>query len=146
MIGVLALGLLAAGCGSSGEDEPEPIAKKTFVKKVNALCYDVSYRRLGPSLGEVAEKTVKSDEQEKKKIEAEYVSDSMVPIVQTEIDEIRDLGLPRGEEKKAEAYLDEVQEFVDKAEEEPEAYPSKLSLTPASYKADKLGIHECPIG
>jgi hypothetical protein len=147
MVGVMVLGLFAAGCGSSGVDEGEPVAKNVFVKKVNALCYDAAYRRLGPPLGELTNQVVKAkSEPQKRKLEAEYTTNVLIPIVQEELDEIRETGLPRGEEQKAEHFIEEVEKILEKIEAEPETYAHGVNLTDTSYEADKLGIHECPIG
>jgi molecular chaperone DnaK (HSP70) len=145
IFGVMAVGLLAVGCGG-GDDEPAPIAKKSFYKQANDICWDTSYEKLNPELGKLIRKTAKSNEQQTKDIEAEYVADVLVPNVQTEVDELRALGMPRGDEPKIEAFLDEVQEVMEKAEESPEDYPSKVSLSKASSKAESIGVQECPIG
>ena len=110
---LLAVG--TAGCGS-GEDttEAETIAalsKSEFVSQANAICREGNRE---------TDAAFEGFDSETSDAEAETViEDTFVPSVQQQIDEIRDLGAPEGDESKVDHMLDLAQADLDRIAEEP---------------------------
>ncbi|HSS04035.1 MAG TPA: hypothetical protein VLK89_02450 [Solirubrobacterales bacterium] len=149
MVLAMAASLTAAGCGGSDDsaEAAPPIAKAAFIKQANAICVKVTQKRLAPAFKTLLSEYAKAegDEQKVKQVEVEYVTGTLVPIVQAMVDEIRAAGLPRGDEKKANEILDSYQEAIDEAEENPEDYPQKVNFAKARGLAQGFGLTSCKI-
>lgn len=132
----LSVGLLAAGCGSSDEAKAPTPTKAAFTKRANAIC-----RKADKELSDVAEK---AKMQEKSKDEqVTFIRETFLPRVRQEVEDLRDLGYPKGDEAKlgkiwddADAAIADVQEHTkkalemegspfDKVDKALEAYPLK---------------------
>jgi hypothetical protein len=100
----LALGGLAAGCGDDNKDSSgDALTKQEFLVKGNAIC------NAGNKEVETAFETAIPKGQPTKEQLDTVVTDSLVPSVQRQIDSIRDLPAPEGDE-------DQITEMLDKAE------------------------------
>lgn len=149
MAAVMAGAALAAGCGGDDSDAEgadttvttSSLSKAQFVKKAEALCLQEEkrlYARLkaygnkNPAEGGVSEGP-------------EAVRKILLPPIQRQIDELRELGAPRGEEKQLETYLDALQEAVDTIDEKGLSSSDELGR---AYKRPnelvrKYGLKEC---
>ena len=142
--GTMAVGLIAAGCGSS---DPSPIAKAAFVKQASAICATTVKKMETASAALIDEYAhAQGDKQQIKSAGVKYVSATLVPDVQTELDEIHAVGLPRGDEEEATQILESIQEVVDAAQDNPEAYPSEVQFKKSEKLADGYGLESCPVG
>jgi hypothetical protein len=112
-VALLAVGI--AGCGG-GDDTTEvettaALSKSEFVTQANQIC------REGNKETDAA---FENFDNETSKAEAETViEDTFVPSVQRQINEIRDLGAPEGDEAKVDHMLDLAQADLDRIAEEP---------------------------
>jgi hypothetical protein len=150
LAGILAVGLLATGCGGGGDGgganasgaEAPPTAnsdvshipKAVFVRRANAICV-----------------------QARKEYAAEYETKTgsfatkdnpIFTSYQTEVDRIRALGTPRGDEDQVEELLDTLQQAVD-AGELPggRGVPrANVLLTKFGPLAAAYGLTHCPTG
>lgn len=115
---VLALGLITGGCG--GDSSTASITKAVFIKKADAAC-EKGNRRLQADFATYLKsgKAAKASEP----TEADYselVATVVAPNLEQEIEEIRALGAPSGDEEQVEAILEAREESIEKAEANPE--------------------------
>jgi len=118
-LGVLMLALLGVGCGGGGEETATAqIAKPAFVAKAQAICEKTytkvqgEYEQFVKENGETAFDDLDSME--------EYTDDTLIPAREQQLEEVRDLGVPPGDEEKVEAILVAYEKGLDEADEDPE--------------------------
>jgi hypothetical protein len=97
----LAAGAIAAGCGD--DDDDSSLSKDEFIAQANEICAQGT-----TDLNEAAEAEFGAGGQPTPEEEQAFVTDTVVPNIQGQIDEIRDI-VPEDE-------ADEVNEILDKAE------------------------------
>jgi hypothetical protein len=137
--GVLAAALVVAGCGSSDSS----ISKAEFVKKADAVCKK-GEEEVQKDFGTFAKK----HENVKKPTEADYaelVDAVLVENVEAEVNDIRALGAPEGDEKEVEAMLEAREESIEKAQDNPKAVikSNEDIFGEASKLAKAYGLKEC---
>lgn len=135
-----------AGCGGDGDDaDAQQVDKATFVKEANRICKQAS--------GKLAAKTtsIGSRESEKpnydfEKAQVVLIEEALIPSLEEELREIRAVGIPDEDKKKAEAFVKKYQEAID----EMKAKPKTGLETPAPYEdieavGTRFGTSDCPI-
>lgn len=138
--------LLAGGCGGE-EDEDRfpalvagPLSKTEFLREADRICFasearieaaadDLARRRGGPSaaaVGRLAERVV-------------------IPALETEVDAIRALGAPEGDEREVEAILDATAAGIESIRARPRALLDGVPapLRRAQRLAEAYGSREC---
>lgn len=141
---VLAACLVAVGCGGGGDDaSTASLTKAEFIKQANAVC----------KKGEEQIETdfaayVKGHEDIRKPTEADFsklVDSVLVPNAEKEIEDLRALGLPSGDEDQVEAILEAREESVEAAEDEPEVVvkDGEKVFGKASELAISYGLEDC---
>jgi hypothetical protein len=135
------------GGGSGSESTSESSSKSTsslskaeFVKKGNAICakgekeVEEGVEKFGKE-NNLSEKRPPSAKQV-----GQLVEKVLLPTVRRQLDEIRALGIPSGDEKEVEAIFAAVEEGIEKTEEDPSVFTEE-GLGPSSgpfAKANKL--------
>ncbi len=145
LVAVAALALVAAGCGGGDGTEvtTSDLSKAQFVKQADAVCKKgeeqiqedfVAYAKKHKDLT----KPTDSDY-------AELIDAVFVPNVNREVEELRDLGAPAGDEEQVEAMLVAREENVAAAEAEPKKLVSESSkvFAEASKLAKEYGLKTC---
>jgi hypothetical protein len=132
---ILSLGLVAAGCGG-GDDN---LTKAEFLKQGNAIC-----KKGNDQIDKAAEQTFGK----KRPSEAElntFANDTLIPVVETEIDGIRDLNPPSADEDQVNAIVDEAQSALDRGKEDPTLLTNEKSdpFKKANQLANDYGLTEC---
>ena len=121
LAGLLAVALVAAGCGSSSSDTTASLTKAEFLKQGNAICAAGN-----KEINAEFEKFFKEKEFSKKKQPTqaqleEAAEEIAVPSIRKQIDGIRALGAPSGEEEQVNEIIDAAEEALEEAEEDPAA-------------------------
>jgi hypothetical protein len=107
---VLALGAIAAGCGSSSDDSStSSLTKAEFIAKADAICQQ------GNQEVEAAAKQQFGNQQPSADQVKQFVTETAIPNTQSQIDKIKALGAPSGDEDQIGHLLDTVQADIDKA-------------------------------
>jgi hypothetical protein len=136
---LLSLSLVAAGCGGDDEaDAAEPLSKSEFVTQADKICADgnADLETEAEALG---------DEPSQEEIEA-FATDTLVPNLQAQHDDLDALGAPEGDEDEVQAILDALQEGIDALESDPAAVTSSDDpLAEASELAGDYGLEECSV-
>lgn len=114
---VLAAGLIAAGCGSSDDSSSSDststaaLTKAEFLAQGNAICtagnqkLEAAFQSLGK--GSTPEQI------------SQVTTEQIVPTINDELDQIRALGAPAGDEQQVSAILDEADSASVKLEADP---------------------------
>lgn len=124
LIGVTTTALVLAGCGGGGdksegsEVNASSISKAQFVKEANAICKKGSDKMHSDYM---AFSNEKNDNPTPSQAEyKEFVNTVVAPNVTREIDEIRAIGAPKGDEERVEAIIAALEEGLEKTREKPE--------------------------
>lgn len=148
---VIAATAVAGGCGddesSAGSIETSSLTKAQFIKKAGAICTE-SNENLLVEINAYIEKHKSSS-----KSEGEVIADALrefaVPKVESQIEEIENLGAPAGDEAQIEAFLEAQRRSVESL-----AARQSLTLTPGielafrqpGKLARQYGLDECAYG
>jgi hypothetical protein len=158
---VLALGLAAAcllvsGCGGGdgkgSSDQAAPIAKAAFVKKADAICQASRRSLIVRVLAALREgKAAGSSRHE---IETAAVATILIPTLRAEVEDLRQLGAPSGDEEEIGELLDAMQKPIEEARTDPQSYvqygghyrPGSYHYGEVSRLASRYGLTDCPQG
>jgi hypothetical protein len=150
LAGVMAIAIVAAGCGSSSSDDSTSttvvvLSKTAFIKQGDAIC-----KKGGESLGQEAEDFADEnniDTSKPTKVQQEEVIATVVgPALQTQADELSELGAPDGEEEKVAAIVDALEAGAEELEDNPGALlesSGKGPLDKAKELATEFGFKDC---
>jgi hypothetical protein len=157
------MGAIAAGCGDDDGDPTsiatsttttqagdtgtavatgEPLSKEEFVAQADAIC-----EAGDEDIGAAAEDLFSGGANPGQAEEEAFVTETLVPGVQDQIDQIRGLSPPEGDEEQIDAFLDAAQEGVDELEENPSlSGTSRDPLNEAAKLAREYGLQVCGQG
>jgi hypothetical protein len=119
---LMVVALIAVGCGSSDDsttDSTASLTKAEFVKQGNAICkegnaqFDSEFEQLAE------EKDLKEDQPPPQAVLDEAAETILVPGISKQIEELRALGTPEGDEGEVEDLLTNAEEALEEAEEDP---------------------------
>jgi hypothetical protein len=156
IVGVLAALLLVAGCGSDEDDatgssgggevtvETGSLSKAEFVKQANAVCAknrEQLERAVATFTAETSKTPAKPSEEPP---EVAFLEETYLPGFQQQVDEVSAIGAPAGDEKEIVAFLQALQNMIDTATEEPQAFiDGDVSLDKAAKLAKAYGLTNC---
>jgi hypothetical protein len=134
-LAVLAVGLVAAGCGG-GEDH---LTKAEFLKQGNAVC-----KKGNDQIDKAANQTFGKKHPSQAELNT-FANDTLIPVVQQEIDGIRDLNPPSEDADQVNAIVDEAQAALDKGKDDPSLLTSEKAdpFKKANQLANDYGLKEC---
>jgi hypothetical protein len=149
LAGVMAIAIVAAGCGSSSDGTTDTtvvvLTKTEFIKQGDAIC-----KKGGESLNQEAEDFAKKNNidinKPTKKQQEEVIETVVGPALQTQADELSELGVPDGEEDKTTAIVDALEAGAEELEDNPSALlenSGKGPLDKANELASEFGFKEC---
>jgi hypothetical protein len=142
-----ATGLIAAGCGGDdddgGGDDPTAtettettasLTKEEWITQADAICHESDTKiEAGAPAGSATAAEVDA-----------FVSDTLVPAVQTQLDDIRALGPPEGAEDEATAIIDEAQAALDQLSDDPTLIRNQQDpFADANADAQAFGLTVC---
>jgi hypothetical protein len=105
--------LVVAGCGGGDDDSTttSSLAKPAWIAKADAICQQGNQeieQAANEQFGKQSQQPTDAQVQQ-------FTKESVVPSVQKQIDQIRDLGAPSGDEDQVNKMLDTVEADIDKA-------------------------------
>ena len=140
-----ALAIVVAGCGDSdddGTDSGEALTKAEFVKQAEAVCaannkeIDAEFEKFSEE-NNLSKKKAPTQEQLE-----EAADDFLLPIVNDQIDELREIEPPEAQAGAFEALLDEAEAEVEKLEDDPSTLEEQ-SFVKVNERARALGLEAC---
>jgi hypothetical protein len=118
-VAIMSVGLVFAACGSNNNNtSTTALTKAEFLKKGNAIC------KKGNQQINQASKTAflskgKPSGPPPKSAQVKFATDSLIPTIQGEIDGVKALGAPAGDEAQVKAITDSAQSALDKGKADP---------------------------
>ena len=148
LMAAVLVGVWVAGCGSSSSststETTAAITKAEFVAKGNAICVagekaqEAGYEAFGKSHG------LKGNMEPTKAQQAELVETVLAPNIQHQINGVKALGAPSGEEQQVNAALEASQQALNKIKANPELASAKESpFHAAGQQLHALGLTKC---
>jgi hypothetical protein len=119
LAGVVAIAVIAAGCGSSSSDSTSSLTKAEFIKQGDAICEKGNKNDEAEFEAFAKENNISQSKEPSKAQEEELVKTVILPSISTQAEELGELGAPSGEEDQVNAIVEGVEEAVEKAEEDP---------------------------
>jgi hypothetical protein len=134
---VLAPALVAAGCGST--DSTTSKSKAEFLKKGNAICKGANRQ-----ISQAAKKALPSRRPSQEQA-AKFATDTVIPVVQREINGLKALRVPRGDEAEVKAIVAAGQTAVYEVKANPAAITSNNRNPFATWdaQAKAYGLTVC---
>ena len=155
LVALLAAALAAAivaGCGgddggsdTTPADAPGPISKEEFVAEGNEIC-EASNEELVSGIEEFAEDNgLEGDDQPSQEQLDELASEVVLPSIANQVDAIRGLGIPKGQEKEVGAFLDNAETTIEELEADPSLLtdPQTSPFIEVNKEAIDLGLVSC---
>lgn len=146
LVGLLAFGLVAAGCGSSddGTDTTATatITKAELIKKADAICAAGNKANEEAAEEAAEEAGFKLEDATDEQLRG-LIADIVVPGVREQAEEIASLGAPEGDEDQVAAVVAAVEEGVDALEADPNEALEGEPFSEASELAGEYGFKVC---
>jgi hypothetical protein len=152
---VLAVAIVAAGCGSSSDDSSSDtgssdttgttaaLSKAEFIKQGDAICTKGN-ESIETEANEFAKENNVNTEKPTQAQKEEVIIAVVAPAVRKEGEEIAELGAPSGDEEAVEAIVAAVEEGADELENEPKLLiDGKNPLAKGSKLAKSYGLKVC---
>jgi hypothetical protein len=142
LAGVVALVVVAAGCGSSSGSSS--LTKAEFIKQGDAVCQKAD-KRIADEANEFAKENGIDTSKPSSKDKEEAIEKVVAPGLKSEAEELSGLGIPREDGDKAEAVLTALESGVGKLAAEPAALleAGGSPLDKASELAREFGFKVC---
>jgi hypothetical protein len=149
------VGLVAAGCGGDDDDDDGgdtaattgttgaggPLTKEVFIDLADGVCAQGD-KRIDQEADQVFGQGRPSKQQQE-----EFVTDTVLPEIQIQIDQIRRLTPPEGDEEEVTAILDAAQSAIDEGEQDPsllvQGGGGADPFAEANRLAREYGLKEC---
>ena len=115
LLSIVAVALVAAGCGSSKKTHTTPaLTKAEFLKKGNAIC-----KKGNQQINAAAKRAFPAKKRPSRAQVTAFAKDSVIPSVQNQINGVKALGAPPGDQAKVSAIVNTAQAALDKAKKDP---------------------------
>jgi hypothetical protein len=138
----LAIGLIASGCGGDDDDESgiatSDLTTEEWIAQADEICA-VGDRKLERE----AEEVFAGHRPPNKGELAEFGREAVVPRVQDQVDQIRALGAPEGDEGEVEAILTAAEEALDEVRANPASLEGGGAFAEVNALAAEYGLDEC---
>jgi hypothetical protein len=147
---VMAFAAIVAGCGSSSSstESTASLSKAEFVKQGNAIC-EAGNKEINAGFEEFAKEREFSKTKQPSPAEIEEGAEEIVvPSIRKQIDQIKALGAPEGEEEQVEAFVENAETQLEKGEEDASllADESKHLFASVNEEGKALGLTACAEG
>jgi hypothetical protein len=117
--GALAIVTMVAGCGSSDDSSTASLTKAQFVKQGNAIC-TAGNKELEEGFEEFAKENNLGKNEEPSEAEFEEAAETvLVPGIDKQLEGLRALGTPEGDEGEVDQLLSGAEEALEEIEEDP---------------------------
>jgi hypothetical protein len=146
-VAVAILGVVGFGCGGAGDDTSSSLTKAEYVKQADAICAErkkewqtalTAYRKEAEKKNAVGNTKVENE------LAENFLADSMLPALQTQLESLKDLAAPEGKEKQAEKMVDNLAKWVQGIEKAGTDAVFDGSSKGFEEEAEDLGVN-CPI-
>ncbi|HEU5105106.1 MAG TPA: hypothetical protein VFU11_04645 [Solirubrobacterales bacterium] len=161
---VAAVGGLCVGCGGASGDsatgslegaaadgaaETSESAELSFPEEATKLCDELRQKYLAEAPKVFARELQRSGGSiPPQQLEAKVIQRALASSLQEKVDQVRALGIPKGDEKQVEAILAAIEDVAEKAQTKPALFLFQQSnfkhpFFKARHMADEYGIGHC---
>jgi hypothetical protein len=140
---VLALAGLVVGCGSSSSDNSTSTASLTkaeWIAKADAFC------QAGNAQTNAAGRQQFGNQKPSQAQIQQFATATIIPGVQSQVDKIKALGAPAGDEQQVNTLISTVQADLDKAKSDPSLITHGNAFADANKLAQQYGLKVCGKG
>jgi hypothetical protein len=133
--------VLAAGCGGDGDGGGDSVTKAEFIQQADAIC-----RKAHNVLDKAFNQAFAGKPQPSQAELSKFAREELAPTVQGEIDDVRNLDPPSGDESEIDAIADAAQSGVDKIKADPAVLSPQVKFDPLAENhrlARAYGMKEC---
>lgn len=135
--------LVVAGCGNGGSGATATISKTEFDKQMESLC-ERSEEEKFKKIGVAAHEGMWPRHREPTKEELEAITTAVVvPVFSHMTEKMREMPLPKGGERKAEAMIAAFERDVGKMEKEPSRFVEGIAFNDGNTAAGTIGLVQC---
>lgn len=146
LIVALAIAAAVSGCGGGGNDSgggsgddgdatASSISKAEFIKEADAICTQGGKRTQADFVAFLNEKAIPEGGEPTTEQWEEMGTKIIVPALEEQAEEVRQLGFPAGDEDQIEAFLGGVDEAIEKIEGNPKLAKSADKLLTDAHQA-----------
>jgi hypothetical protein len=140
LAGVVAIAVIAAGCGSSDDS----LTKAEYIKQGDELCKKGGAEIEADVKSYANENGISLKKEPTKEQLGELSENAVIPGIRNQLEGLRDLGTPSEDEATANELLDALEKGIEEGEEDPIAFVTKGdSLAEANNLAKEFGFKEC---
>ncbi len=142
LVAALTCVMVVAGCGGDddGGDSDDgggtALTKEEFVTQGNQICADGN--------AQIAEDAEAIGDNPDQATSEAFVADSLVPNIQSQIDGLRDLGIPEGDEDQVNGMLEEAESALGEIESDPALlFDENDPFSEVNDQLTEYGLTEC---
>jgi ABC-type lipoprotein release transport system permease subunit len=138
VLAVLAVGAIAAGCGSSDDNSDSTttsLTKAAWIAQADAICQQGNQQ-----INQAAHQAFGSQKPTAADVQ-QFATGTALPNTQSQVDKIKALGAPSGDEDQVNKLLDTVQADIDKAKSQGDIENS--TFTDGNALARQYGLKVC---
>ena len=136
-LGAVGAALLAIGCGGD-DDGGSSISKQEFLKQGNEIC-----AKGNQELDQAANETFSGGPPSEEEV-VTFVDDELLPNVEGQVSDLRDLGAPEGDEDEVNAILDAADQAIEAIGDDPAAaFRGDDPFAEANQLARDYGLVAC---
>ena len=140
---LVALAAIVAGCGGGDDSETtETLTKTEFIKQGDAICEKANEESEAEAEEFAEENDFTLEKASKEQIE-EAVGEVLVPNLNGQVEDLRALGAPEGDEDQVEEILVSLEGAADEIEEDPGLVYEEETLAKPSKLAEAYGFEVC---
>jgi hypothetical protein len=153
IVGVLAGGLAAAGCGGDDNDTTSaaagtggtttsttsgpPLSKADYVGQANAICQQGNEDIAQQAKEQFGDSAPSGSDAEN------FIADVVVPNFEGQLEDLRALSPPKGDEETVAKVYDELESAIEKVRDDPSLAVSSDPFTEATRLAHDYGLTGC---
>ena len=139
----LAVSMLALAACGGGDDtsattdttQGTPLTESDFASQGNAICA-AGNEDIQAGAADLGQKPSQAD------IES-FATDTLVPSIQDQINQLSALGAPEGETEQVDAFLTDAQDTLDQLKDDPSLAAQNDLFADVNKQATALGLTEC---
>jgi hypothetical protein len=132
---LLAATMLIAACGADdSSDEPAP-TKTEYIAEADQICAD-DQETIQAAVADVDQDLSNPDTQD-------AITNDVLPVYQEQLDKLRGLTPPEGEEEATEELYNSLEEALTAIEEDPTAIGDPDTFADANEQANEFGLEVC---
>jgi len=148
--GALVAAALLAGCGSDSSSNASatdaasaPLSKKQFVKQASEICEEGVKKKDAAVSVALKEFAAQSQAAPTPQDTAEMVEKNVTPSYRDTVDQLSQLGVPKGDEAEVRKMIGEFETALQAVEAEPVKATKENPFTGADKAAEAYGIETC---